>query len=80
LWLAICAAIKSIKFGKTVFCGGPNYLIINLTGCSSPKVTTEFFNIFVSVAAASILPALAYAGTDNGKGNYGQNNDNQNGQ
>jgi hypothetical protein len=31
------------------------------------------------VAAALILPALAYAGTDNGKGNDGQNNGNQNG-
>jgi len=26
-----------------------------------------------------ILPALAYAGTDNGKGNDGKNNGNQNG-
>jgi hypothetical protein len=29
------------------------------------------------VAASLILPALAYAGTDNGKGNDGQNNGNQ---
>jgi len=28
-------------------------------------------------AAMLILPALAYAGTDNGKGNGGQNNGNQ---
>jgi hypothetical protein len=31
------------------------------------------------VAASLILPALAYAGTDNGKGNNGINNGNQNG-
>ena len=31
------------------------------------------------VAATLILPALTYAGTDNGKGNNGQNNGNQNG-
>jgi hypothetical protein len=31
------------------------------------------------VAVSLILPALAYAGTDNGKGNDGQNNGNQHG-
>jgi hypothetical protein len=31
------------------------------------------------VAATLIIPALAYAGTDNGKGNDGQNNGKQNG-
>ena len=31
------------------------------------------------VAVSLILPALAYAGTDNGNGNGGQNNGNQNG-
>jgi hypothetical protein len=31
------------------------------------------------VAAALTLPVLAYAGTDNGKGNSGQNNGKQNG-
>jgi hypothetical protein len=31
------------------------------------------------VAVALILPALAYAGTDDGKGNNGQNNGQQNG-
>jgi hypothetical protein len=35
--------------------------------------------IFLSVATALILPALAYAGTDNGNGNGGQNNGYQNG-
>jgi hypothetical protein len=30
-------------------------------------------------AATLILPAMAYAGTDNGKGNDGQNNGKQNG-
>jgi hypothetical protein len=29
------------------------------------------------VAAALVLPGLAFAGTDNGKGNGGQNNGNQ---
>ena len=32
------------------------------------------------VAATLILPALAHAGTDNGKGSDGQNNGKQNGQ
>jgi hypothetical protein len=31
------------------------------------------------IAAAAILPVLAYAGTDNGNGNGGQNNGQQNG-
>jgi hypothetical protein len=31
------------------------------------------------VAVTSILPVLAYAGMDNGKGNNGQNNGKQNG-
>ena len=35
--------------------------------------------VFFSVATALILPALTYAGTDNGNGNGGQNNGNQNG-
>jgi hypothetical protein len=33
--------------------------------------------IFAVVAASLILPGLALAGTDNGKGNGGQNNGNQ---
>ena len=31
------------------------------------------------VAACLIIPAMAYAGSDNGNGNGGQNNGNQNG-
>jgi hypothetical protein len=33
----------------------------------------------VLLATTLFLPVLAYAGTDNGKGNDGQNNGNQNG-
>jgi ATP dependent DNA ligase C terminal region len=36
-------------------------------------------NLCATVAITLIFPALAYAGTDNGKGNGGQNNGNQNG-
>jgi hypothetical protein len=43
------------------------------------SVNDRIRNICVSVAAALILPALTYAGTDKGNGNDGQNNGNQNG-
>jgi hypothetical protein len=47
------------------------------------RIDTDVFphnhlrKICALVAASLILPALAYAGTDNGKGNDGQNNGNQ---
>ena len=36
-------------------------------------------NVCALVAVTLILPALAYAGTDSGRGNNGQNNGQQNG-
>jgi hypothetical protein len=44
-----------------------------------PRVFKRVCRICALVAATLILPALAYAGTDNGKGNNGQNNGKQNG-
>jgi hypothetical protein len=40
---------------------------------------THLKKLCALVAATLILPALAFAGTDNGNGNNGQNNGNQNG-
>jgi hypothetical protein len=42
-----------------------------------PPLKNHIGKIFAIVAASLILPALAYAGKDNGKGNGGQNNGNQ---
>jgi hypothetical protein len=42
-----------------------------------PPLKNHIGKIFAIVAASLILPALAYAGKDNGKGNDGQNNGNQ---
>jgi hypothetical protein len=42
-----------------------------------PKIHNRFNKFFALVAAALILPALAYPGTDKGKGNDDQNNGNQ---
>ena len=39
----------------------------------------QLSKIFAVVAASLILPGMALAGADNGKGNRGQNNGNQNG-
>jgi hypothetical protein len=39
-----------------------------------PGVFKRVCRICALVAAALVLPVLAYAGTDNGKGNNGQNN------
>jgi hypothetical protein len=44
-----------------------------------PQLENHIRKTFALVAAALILPALAYAGTDHGKGNDGQNNGKQNG-
>jgi hypothetical protein len=44
-----------------------------------PQVENHLRKAFALVAATLILPALAFAGTDNGKGNGGENNGNQNG-
>jgi hypothetical protein len=41
------------------------------------KIHNRFNKICALAAATLILPALAYAGMDNGNGNYGQNNGNQ---
>ena len=41
--------------------------------------STHLKKLCALVAATLILPALAFAGTDNGNGNNGQNNGNQNG-
>ena len=43
------------------------------------RIHNRIRKVCALVAASLILPALAYAGTDNGKGNNGQNNGNQNG-
>jgi hypothetical protein len=50
-----------------------------LTNMFYPGVLKRVCRLCAIVAAALILPALAYAGTDNGKGNNGQNNGQQNG-
>ena len=42
-----------------------------------PPFKNHISKIFAIVAASLILPVLAYAGTDHGKGNGGQNNGNQ---
>ncbi|HXL08959.1 MAG TPA: hypothetical protein VN966_01940 [Candidatus Bathyarchaeia archaeon] len=43
------------------------------------RLRNHIHKIFAVVAASLILPGLALAGTDHGKGNDGQNNGNQNG-
>jgi hypothetical protein len=43
------------------------------------RLGNQILKIFAVVAASLILPGLALAGTDHGKGNDGQNNGNQNG-
>jgi hypothetical protein len=43
----------------------------------SPHLQKNVRKVCALVAATLILPALAYAGTDNGNGNDGQNNGNQ---
>jgi len=44
---------------------------------SSFRLHGHLGKVCALVAATLILPALAYAGTDNGKGNGGSNNGNQ---
>ena len=44
------------------------------------KTHNRIRKVCALVAATLILPALAHAGTDNGKGNNGQKNGDQNGQ
>jgi hypothetical protein len=46
---------------------------------SSFLLLHPFRKVCALIAVTLILPALAYAGTDNGKGNSGINNGNQNG-
>ena len=46
---------------------------------SIPSGNDRVRKIAALITAAVILPALTFAGTDNGKGNGGQNNGNQNG-
>jgi hypothetical protein len=53
-------------------CGNP-------LGMLYARVFKRVCRICALVAAALILPVLAYAGTDNGEGNNGQNNGQQNG-
>jgi hypothetical protein len=45
----------------------------------NPPGNDRVRKISALVGAALLLPALAFAGTDNGKGNDGQNNGKQNG-
>jgi hypothetical protein len=42
-----------------------------------PRLEHQILKIFAVVAASLMLSGLALAGTDNGKGNDGQNNGNQ---
>ena len=42
-----------------------------------PRLENQILKIFAVVAASLMLSGLALAGTDNGKGNDGQNNGNQ---
>ena len=42
-----------------------------------PRFQNRLGKVLALVAATLILPALAHAGTDKGKGNDGQNNGNQ---
>jgi hypothetical protein len=42
-----------------------------------PRFQNRLGKVLALVAATLILPALAHAGTDEGKGNDGQNNGNQ---
>ena len=44
-----------------------------------PRLDNDILKIFAVVAASLILPGLALAGADHGKGNNGQNNGNQHG-
>jgi hypothetical protein len=43
----------------------------------SPQLQSRLGKVCTAIAASLILPALAYAGTDNGKGNHDQDNGNQ---
>lgn len=49
------------------------------TSVMNPRLNKRICKVCALVAATLILPALAFAGTDNGKGNNGQNNGQQNG-
>jgi len=71
LWPGICAAIKGIKLGKTVFCAALDLTDNQTTKMFKSPGNDRSCKIFFSVATASILPALTYAGTDNGDGNGG---------
>jgi hypothetical protein len=44
-----------------------------------PRLENHIRKVFACVAVSLILPALAYAGTDKGKGKEGQNNGKQKG-
>jgi hypothetical protein len=46
---------------------------------STPSGNDRVRKIAALITTALVLPALAFAGTDDGKGNGGQNNGNQNG-
>ncbi len=50
-----------------------------MTYMSSFPSRDHLSKVCALVAAALILPVLAFAGTDNGNGNNGQNNGNQHG-
>jgi hypothetical protein len=50
-----------------------------MTYMSSCRSQDHFHKICALVAATLILPVLAFGGTDNGKGNGGQNNGKQKG-
>ena len=52
-------------------------MIVRMSSMKYPQLKSLVCKICALVAATLILPALAYAGTDNGKGNNGQNNLNQ---
>jgi hypothetical protein len=43
------------------------------------RLENHIRKVFAVAVAALVLPAMAFAGTDNGKGNDGENNGKQNG-
>jgi len=63
-------------------CVGPNIggKLPNNSSMKCPRLHNDIRKALALVTAALILPALAYAGTDHGKGNNGQNNGQQKGQ
>jgi hypothetical protein len=71
------SAIENIKAGKSVCGTMPKHPLDLFFKMFNSPGKDQIRKICALVAASLILPALAYAGTDNGKGNNGQNNGNQ---